>query len=155
MIFFFQVTDWVDPSFDDFSENTSISAITATSLSVNNSSYRRKSVPSTLESNTFPTRKRGTLSSSEQIYALENSKKYLSENEPWVDKYKPETQVLSSTQTYFYFRKEKDVHFWAIIHKILLNELEKTNNFRVFILYPKTQSFLNSYSEVVPLVVLV
>ncbi|KAF6126792.1 RAD17 checkpoint clamp loader component [Phyllostomus discolor] len=87
-----KVTDWVDPSFDDFSENTSISAITATSLSVNNSSYRRKSVPSTLESSTFPTRKRGTLSSSEQIYALENSKKNLSENEPWVDKYKPETQ---------------------------------------------------------------
>lgn len=99
MIFFFQVTDWVDPSFDDFSESTSISAIAATSLSVNNSSRRRKNVPSTVESSTFPTRKRGTLSSSQQIYALENSKKYLSENEPWVDKYKPETQVLNSMQT--------------------------------------------------------
>ncbi|XP_054434436.1 cell cycle checkpoint protein RAD17 isoform X2 [Pteronotus mesoamericanus] len=87
-----KVTDWVDPSFDDFSENTSTSTITATSLSVNNTSHRRKNVPSTLESSTFPTRKKGTLSSAEQIYVLENSKKNLSENEPWVDKYKPETQ---------------------------------------------------------------
>ncbi|XP_053513175.1 cell cycle checkpoint protein RAD17-like [Artibeus jamaicensis] len=87
-----KVTDWVDPSFDDFSENTSIPAITATSFSVNNPSHRRKNVPSTLESSSFPSRKRATLSSSEQIYALENSKNYLSENEPWVDKYKPETQ---------------------------------------------------------------
>lgn len=94
----FQVTDWVDPSFDDFSENRSISN-TATSLSVNNSSHRRKNVPSTLESSRFPTRKRGTLSSSEQIHGLENSKESLSENEPWVDKYKPETQVLNSMQT--------------------------------------------------------
>ncbi|XP_014404875.1 PREDICTED: cell cycle checkpoint protein RAD17 isoform X4 [Myotis brandtii] len=86
-----KVTDWVDPSFDDFSENRSISN-TATSLSVNNSSHRRKNVPSTLESSRFPTGKRETLSSSEQIYGLENSKESLSENEPWVDKYKPETQ---------------------------------------------------------------
>ncbi|XP_059550388.1 cell cycle checkpoint protein RAD17 isoform X2 [Myotis daubentonii] len=86
-----KVTDWVDPSFDDFSENRSISN-TATSLSVNNSSHRRKNVPSTLESSRFPTRKRGALSSSEQIYGLENSKESLSENEPWVDKYKPESQ---------------------------------------------------------------
>ena len=50
MVSFFQVTNWVDPSFDGFSETTSISTITATSLSVNNSSLRRKKVPSTLES---------------------------------------------------------------------------------------------------------
>nr|KAF6366938.1 RAD17 checkpoint clamp loader component [Pipistrellus kuhlii] len=85
-----QVTDWVDPSFDDFSENRSISNTAI--LNVNNSSHRRKNVPSTLESSKFPTRKRGTQSSSEQIYGLENSKESLSENEPWVDKYKPETQ---------------------------------------------------------------
>uniref|UniRef100_A0A8D0NYD2 Cell cycle checkpoint protein RAD17 n=1 Tax=Sus scrofa TaxID=9823 RepID=A0A8D0NYD2_PIG len=87
-----KVTDWVDPSFDDFSETTNISTINATSLSVNNSSLRRKKVPSTLESRRSPTRKRGNLSSSKQIYSLENSKEYVSENEPWVDKYKPETQ---------------------------------------------------------------
>ncbi|XP_066887196.1 cell cycle checkpoint protein RAD17 isoform X15 [Kogia breviceps] len=87
-----KVTNWVDSSFDDFSEDTSISTITATSLGVNNSSLRRKKVPSTLESSKFPARKRGNLSSSKQIYGLENSKEYLSENEPWVDKYKPETQ---------------------------------------------------------------
>ncbi|XP_004058795.2 cell cycle checkpoint protein RAD17 isoform X1 [Gorilla gorilla gorilla] len=87
-----QVTDWVDPSFDDFLECRGVSAITATSLGVNNSSHRRKNGPSTLESSRFPARKRGNLSSLEQIYGLENSKEYLSENEPWVDKYKPETQ---------------------------------------------------------------
>ncbi|XP_019583607.2 cell cycle checkpoint protein RAD17 isoform X2 [Rhinolophus sinicus] len=87
-----KVTDWVDPSFDDFSENTSISTITATSLGVKNSSHRRNNVSAPLESSRFPTRKRGKLSSSEEIYGLENSKECLSENEPWVDKYKPETQ---------------------------------------------------------------
>ena len=97
--FFFQTTNWVDSSFDDFSETTSISTITATSLGVNNSSLRRKKVSSTLESSKFPARKRGNLSSSKQIYGLENSKEYLSENEPWVDKYKPETQVINGIQT--------------------------------------------------------
>ncbi|XP_008573870.1 PREDICTED: cell cycle checkpoint protein RAD17 [Galeopterus variegatus] len=87
-----KVIDWVDPSFDDFSESTGISTITATSLGVNNSTHGRKNVPSTLGSSRFPARKRGKLSSLEQICGLENSKEYLSENEPWVDKYKPETQ---------------------------------------------------------------
>uniref|UniRef100_G1TAT3 Cell cycle checkpoint protein RAD17 n=1 Tax=Oryctolagus cuniculus TaxID=9986 RepID=G1TAT3_RABIT len=87
-----QVTDWVDPSFDDCLENSGISTITATSLGVNNSTHRRKNVSSTLESSKFPTRKKGKLSSLEPIYGLENSKEYLSENESWVDKYKPETQ---------------------------------------------------------------
>ncbi|KAG8516142.1 Cell cycle checkpoint protein RAD17 [Galemys pyrenaicus] len=87
-----KVTDWVDPSFDDFSENIGISTITTTSLSVNNSSHRRKNVPSTLKSDRFPAQKRGSFSFSEQSYGLENSKEYPSENEPWVDKYKPETQ---------------------------------------------------------------
>uniref|UniRef100_A0A8C2PFG5 Cell cycle checkpoint protein RAD17 n=1 Tax=Capra hircus TaxID=9925 RepID=A0A8C2PFG5_CAPHI len=92
MVSFFQVTNWVDPSFDGFSETTSISTITATSLSVNNASLRRKKVPSTLESSRNPASKGGNLSSSKQICGLDNSKEYLSENEPWVDKYKPETQ---------------------------------------------------------------
>lgn len=87
-----KVTNWVHPSFDGFSETTSISTITATSLSVNNASLRRKKVPSTLESSRNPASKGGNLSSSKQICGLDNSKEYLSENEPWVDKYKPETQ---------------------------------------------------------------
>lgn len=98
MVSFFQVTNWVDPSFDGFSETTSISTITATSLSVNNASLRRKKVPSTLESSRNPASKGGNLSSSKQICGLDNSKEYLSENEPWVDKYKPETQVIISIQ---------------------------------------------------------
>lgn len=124
MISFFQVTDWVDPSFDDFSETTNISTINATSLSVNNSSLRRKKVPSTLESRRSPTRKRGNLSSSKQIYSLENSKEYVSENEPWVDKYKPETQVITTIQTnksvQFTFRK--DVYFQLLFIKVFLSK---------------------------------
>ncbi|XP_028638895.1 cell cycle checkpoint protein RAD17 [Grammomys surdaster] len=86
-----KVSNWVDPAFDDFSANTAITTITASSLSLNNSSHRRKYLPSTLESNRLSTRKRGRLSL-EQTYGLETSKEHLSDNEPWVDKYKPETQ---------------------------------------------------------------
>ncbi|XP_012577223.1 PREDICTED: cell cycle checkpoint protein RAD17 [Condylura cristata] len=103
-----KVTDWVDPSFDDFSENIGISAVTATSLSVNNSSHRKKNVPSTLKSGKFPTQNKGKLSSSEQSYGLENSKEYLSENEPWVDKYKPETQYELAVHK----KKIEEVETW-------------------------------------------
>uniref|UniRef100_A0A8C5L250 Cell cycle checkpoint protein RAD17 n=1 Tax=Jaculus jaculus TaxID=51337 RepID=A0A8C5L250_JACJA len=87
-----KVTEWVDPSFDDFSETSAISTVTASSLGLNNLSHTRKNVPSILESRRFPTRKRGNPSSLEQTFDLENSKEHLSDNEPWVDKYKPETQ---------------------------------------------------------------
>ncbi|XP_031216329.1 cell cycle checkpoint protein RAD17 [Mastomys coucha] len=86
-----KVTDWVDPAFDDFSASTAITTITASSLSLNNSSHRRKHLSSTLESNRLPARKRGRLSL-EQTYGLETSREHVSDNEPWVDKYKPETQ---------------------------------------------------------------
>lgn len=87
-----KITDWVDPSFDDFSVNSGISTVIATSVGVNSSSHRRKHFPSTLRNGRFPPGKRGKLSSSEQTYDLENSEEYLSENEPWVDKYRPESQ---------------------------------------------------------------
>ncbi|XP_075397248.1 cell cycle checkpoint protein RAD17 [Tenrec ecaudatus] len=87
-----KVADWVDPSFDDCSKDPSISAIAASSLVVNNSIHRRKCVPSTVGNSRFPARKRGKLPSSEQTCGLENSKEFLPESEPWVDKYQPETQ---------------------------------------------------------------
>ncbi|XP_055968478.1 cell cycle checkpoint protein RAD17 [Sorex fumeus] len=86
-----KVTDWVDPSFDDFSVNASLSTIITTSVGVNNSNRRRKNFPSTLRNGRCPPGKRGKLSSSEQTF-LENSKECLPDNEPWVDKYRPETQ---------------------------------------------------------------
>ncbi|GAB1298507.1 Cell cycle checkpoint protein RAD17 [Apodemus speciosus] len=86
-----KVTDWVAPAFDDFSSNTAVTTITASSLSLNNSSHRRKYLPSTLESNRSSARKRGR-PSLEQTHGLETSTEHLSDNEPWVDKYKPETQ---------------------------------------------------------------
>lgn len=87
-----KVTDWVDPSFDGFSATTAITTITASSLGLNNSSHRRKKSSSTLDSSRLPNRKRGKLFSLEQTYGVETSKEYLSDVEPWVDKYKPETQ---------------------------------------------------------------
>nr|XP_035147347.1 cell cycle checkpoint protein RAD17 isoform X2 [Callithrix jacchus] len=103
-----KVTDWVDPSFDDLLECRGISTVAATSLGVNNSSHRRKNGPSTLESNIFPAGKRGNLSSLEQIYGLENSEEYLSGNEPWVDKYKPETQLELAVHK----KKIEEVETW-------------------------------------------
>lgn len=94
-----QVTDWVDPSFDGFSATTAVTTITASSLGLNNSSHRRKKSPSTFDSNRLPTRKRGKLFSLEQTYGVETSKEYLSDTEPWVDKYKPETQVCIGYHT--------------------------------------------------------
>ncbi|XP_021063826.1 cell cycle checkpoint protein RAD17 [Mus pahari] len=86
-----KVTDWVAPAFDDFAATTAVTTITASSLSLSNSSHRRKYLSSTLESNRLSARKRGRLSL-EQTHGLETSKEHLSDNEPWVDKYKPETQ---------------------------------------------------------------
>ncbi|KAL1783113.1 cell cycle checkpoint protein RAD17 isoform X1 [Sigmodon hispidus] len=86
-----KVTDWVDPSFDDFSATTAITTITASSLGLNNSSHRRRHLPSTLDSSRLQARKRGKLSL-EETYGVETSKEYLSDNEPWVDKHKPESQ---------------------------------------------------------------
>ncbi|CAH6787589.1 Rad17 [Phodopus roborovskii] len=87
------VSDWVDPSFDDFSSTAAVTAITASCLGLNNSSHRRKKLPSTSGSNRLPARKRGKLSSLEQTYGVETSKEEcLTDIEPWVDKYKPETQ---------------------------------------------------------------
>uniref|UniRef100_M3YSV4 RAD17 checkpoint clamp loader component n=1 Tax=Mustela putorius furo TaxID=9669 RepID=M3YSV4_MUSPF len=117
-----KVTDWVDPSFDDFSENTGIS-ITATSLGVNNSSHRRKNVPSRLDNSRFPARKREKPSSSEKTYGLENSKEYLSENEPWVDKYKPETQHELAVHK----KKIEEVETW-LKAKVLERQPKQSNS---------------------------
>lgn len=86
-----KVTDWVDPSFDDFPVNSGITTVIATSVGVNNSSRRRKKLPSTLRSGRFPPKGRGQSASSGQT-CLENPKQHLAENEPWVDEYRPEAQ---------------------------------------------------------------
>ncbi|XP_037657042.1 cell cycle checkpoint protein RAD17 isoform X3 [Choloepus didactylus] len=65
-----------------------------------------------LESSRFPARKRGKLSSSEQIYGLENSEEYLSEKEPWVDKYQPETQQELAVHK----KKIEEVEIWLKTH---------------------------------------
>lgn len=93
----------MDPSFDDFTEHVGISAVSAASLGVNNSTQRRKHVPSTLESSRLPARKRGKQAATESIYSLENSKQHLCEDDSWVDRYQPETQVLSNSKQHCNF----------------------------------------------------
>lgn len=97
-----------DPSFNDFLECRVISTITATSLGVNNSSHREKISLLHQKVGLFPARKIGSLSSLEQIYGLENSKDYLSENESWVDKYKPEIQHALAVHK----KKTEEVETW-------------------------------------------
>ncbi|XP_039767220.1 cell cycle checkpoint protein RAD17 isoform X4 [Ornithorhynchus anatinus] len=103
-----KVTDWVQPSFNDSAGNANISTLSATSLGVNGTQQRKKDLPSTLESSKyrFPARKRGK--SSEQVCDQSNSNRSLSENETWVDKYRPETQ----SELAVHKKKIEEVETW-------------------------------------------
>ncbi|XP_051028429.1 cell cycle checkpoint protein RAD17 [Acomys russatus] len=106
-----KVADWVAPSFDDLTATTAVTTITASSLALNNSSHRRGNLPSTLESNRVPTRRKGKLCL-EQTYGLETSKEHLSDEEPWVDKYQPETQHELAVHK----KKIEEVETWLKAH---------------------------------------
>ncbi|XP_043824215.1 cell cycle checkpoint protein RAD17 isoform X2 [Dromiciops gliroides] len=107
-----KITNWVEPSFDDFVGNTDISsALTTASLGVNNFHQRRKDLSSTLESNTFLPRKKGK-SSLQQSSVEANLNENLSENEPWVDKYKPETQ----NELAVHKKKVEELETWLKAH---------------------------------------
>uniref|UniRef100_A0A8D0G356 Cell cycle checkpoint protein RAD17 n=1 Tax=Sphenodon punctatus TaxID=8508 RepID=A0A8D0G356_SPHPU len=84
-----KVTDWVEPSFDDYLKNTNLlsSNLSTKSFKDINQHQKRKDHPSVLESSKsrVPTKKKGKSSSIDEICDQ-------SENEPWVDKYKPKTQ---------------------------------------------------------------
>uniref|UniRef100_A0A5F8HGW4 Cell cycle checkpoint protein RAD17 n=1 Tax=Monodelphis domestica TaxID=13616 RepID=A0A5F8HGW4_MONDO len=107
-----KITNWVEPSFDDFVANTDISsALKTESLGVNNFHQRRKDLPSTLESSKFIARKKGK-SSSKHISVEANFNENLSENEPWVDKYKPETQ----NELAVHKKKIEELETWLKAH---------------------------------------
>ncbi|XP_027720041.1 cell cycle checkpoint protein RAD17 isoform X2 [Vombatus ursinus] len=108
-----KITNWVEPSFDDFVGNTDISsALTTASLGVNNFHQRRKDLSSTLESSKFLTRKKGKSSSSKQNSVEANLSENLSESEPWVDKYKPETQ----NELAVHKKKVEELETWLKAH---------------------------------------
>uniref|UniRef100_A0A7N4PFN9 RAD17 checkpoint clamp loader component n=1 Tax=Sarcophilus harrisii TaxID=9305 RepID=A0A7N4PFN9_SARHA len=108
-----KITNWVEPSFDDFVGNTDISsALTTASLGVNNFHQRRKDFSSTLENNKLLPKKKGKSSSSKQSSVEANLNENLTENEPWVDKYKPETQ----NELAVHKKKIEELETWLKAH---------------------------------------
>lgn len=91
---FCQVTDWVASSFDDFfgNTNTSSSTLLVKSSGEANQHQKRKDHSSVPESskNKVLARIKGKSSSICDHFKQNKSQ---SQNEPWVDKYKPGTQV--------------------------------------------------------------
>ncbi|XP_029860010.1 cell cycle checkpoint protein RAD17 isoform X3 [Aquila chrysaetos chrysaetos] len=95
-----EVTDWLSHSFDDFfgNTNTSSSAIPVKTLEGNsgrNQQHEKKdrsSVPESSKPKVQP-RKRATLSSVDLPCNKSRQNWSQSQDEPWVDRYKPESQV--------------------------------------------------------------
>lgn len=92
MLAFCQVTDWVEPSFSDFSKNAKSSSSIPHKKSTTdpNDNWKRKEHFPQLVGGKNE-RKKGKRSSVEELYQL--SGQNLSQTEPWVDKYKPKAQV--------------------------------------------------------------
>ncbi|XP_074063996.1 cell cycle checkpoint protein RAD17 isoform X2 [Macrotis lagotis] len=108
-----KITNWVEPSFDDFVGKTDISsALTTASLGVNNLNQRRKDLSSTLESSKFLARKKRKSSSSKQSNDEAKLSCNLCENEPWVEKYKPETQ----NELAVHKKKVEELETWLKVH---------------------------------------
>ncbi|XP_039401058.1 cell cycle checkpoint protein RAD17 isoform X2 [Mauremys reevesii] len=91
-----KVTDWVAPSFDDFFGNTNIlsSTLLVKSSGEANQHQKRKDHSSVPESskNKVLARIKGKSSSIDHICDHSKQNQSQSQNEPWVDKYKPGTQ---------------------------------------------------------------
>lgn len=97
---FYQVTDWLARSFDDFFGNTNISssAVAVKPLEGNSGRNRQRkkkdlsSVPESSKTKALP-RKRAKTSSVDLPCNKSRQNWSQSQDEPWVDRYKPETQV--------------------------------------------------------------
>uniref|UniRef100_A0A8C3G070 Cell cycle checkpoint protein RAD17 n=1 Tax=Chrysemys picta bellii TaxID=8478 RepID=A0A8C3G070_CHRPI len=91
-----KVTDWVAPSFEDFFGNTNIlsSTLLVKSSGEANQHQKRKDHSSVPESskNKVLARIKGKSSSIDHICDHSKQNQSQSQNEPWVDKYKPGTQ---------------------------------------------------------------
>ncbi|XP_030367354.1 cell cycle checkpoint protein RAD17 isoform X3 [Strigops habroptila] len=114
-----QVTDWLAYSFDDFLGNTSISPSTIPvkpleGNSGRNQQQQQKDVSSVTESRRSKVlpRKRAKLSSVDLPRNKSRQNWSQSEDEPWVDKYKPETQNDLAVQK----KKIEEVESWLKMH---------------------------------------
>ncbi|XP_030367353.1 cell cycle checkpoint protein RAD17 isoform X2 [Strigops habroptila] len=114
-----EVTDWLAYSFDDFLGNTSISPSTIPvkpleGNSGRNQQQQQKDVSSVTESRRSKVlpRKRAKLSSVDLPRNKSRQNWSQSEDEPWVDKYKPETQNDLAVQK----KKIEEVESWLKMH---------------------------------------
>lgn len=97
---FYQVTDWLAHSFDDFFGNTTISSSAVPVKPLEGNSRRNQqqqkkdlsSVPESTKTKVLP-RKRAKSSSVDLPSNKSRQNWSQSQDEPWVDRYKPETQV--------------------------------------------------------------
>lgn len=99
MLAFCQVTDWVEPSFSDFSKitNSSSSIPCKKSTTDTNNLWKAKEP--------FPRLGRGKSEKKKGKSSVDEQQQFcrrdFSQTEPWVDKYKPKAQVESNL--YFVF----------------------------------------------------
>ncbi|XP_067425285.1 cell cycle checkpoint protein RAD17 [Emydura macquarii macquarii] len=111
-----KVTDWVAPSFDDFFENRNILSSTLLVKSSEDAKQHQKrkdhfSVPESSKSKVLA-RIKGKSSSVDQISDGSKQNQNQSQNEPWVDKYKPGTQ----NELAVHKKKIEEVETWLKTH---------------------------------------
>uniref|UniRef100_K7G9G5 Cell cycle checkpoint protein RAD17 n=1 Tax=Pelodiscus sinensis TaxID=13735 RepID=K7G9G5_PELSI len=111
-----KVTDWVAPSFDDFFGNTNIlsSTIPVKSHGDDNQHQKRKDHSSLPENskNKVLGRIKGKSSSIDHICDCSKQNQNQSQNEPWVDRYKPGTQ----NELAVHKKKIEEVETWLKVH---------------------------------------
>ncbi|KAM6230237.1 cell cycle checkpoint protein RAD17 isoform 2-T2 [Porphyrio hochstetteri] len=114
-----EVTDWLAPSFDDFFGNTNISSSAVPVLpSEGNCGKKRQqkkadssSVPESSKTK-VPARKRAKVPWVDLPCNKSRQNRSQSEDEPWVDRYKPETQNDLAVQK----KKVEEVESWLKTH---------------------------------------
>ncbi|XP_077792396.1 cell cycle checkpoint protein RAD17 isoform X3 [Podarcis muralis] len=108
-----EVTDWVEPSFSDFCKDTILSSdiLHKKPSTDTKHSRKKKECCSPIESCKTERKKRKPLSIDEQ-YKYKLSKQNHSQNESWVDKYKPKTQ----NELAIHKKKIEEVEAWLKDH---------------------------------------
>ncbi|PKU36547.1 hypothetical protein llap_13151 [Limosa lapponica baueri] len=114
-----EVTDWLARSFDDFFGNTNISSSGVPVKPVEGNAGKKRqqkkkdlpSVPESSKTKVLP-RKRAKSSSVDLPSNKPRQKRGQSQDEPWVDRYKPETQNDLAVQK----KKIEEVETWLKLH---------------------------------------
>ncbi|XP_042643852.1 cell cycle checkpoint protein RAD17 isoform X3 [Tyto alba] len=134
-----EVTDWLAHSFDDFlgNTNTSSSAIPVKALEGNSGRNPQQkkvlsSVPESSKTKVLPRRR--TKSSSVDLPCNKPRKNWSqSQDEPWVDRYRPETQLISGEELCYKSRRQNDL----AVQKKKIEEVETWLKMRMFQRQPK------------------